>query len=267
VLRHFARGFWLEAAGARSALGDPVHTERDIARAGRLGNEGETAVFAAPILMSIGRFQKANELLAPASGLPDIDKTTRAVLYALHAQTLAHDRKWREALERAAAALALAEKLDTNIGRPIVASIQWLVLALAFETNDLSAGPPVKTPDIYECEAMSWTDLVAMPDPDRATVRWRMQGVDIGSLPITLPAQMFVVGQAARGLDVEVWIDQQFGLFDRRLTGAPALRARAEAARLRGDDAAESEWIARAQALEKRFSDPNRRALGWLLGL
>lgn len=267
VLGHFARGFWLEAAAARSGLGDAAHAERDIERARTLGNEGETVVFAAPILMSIGRFARANELLERVSNQPGIDNTTRALLDALHAETLAHDRKWKAALEKAQNALQRAEKLESHVGEPLAMSIRWLVLALAFETNDLSAAPPVRTPEIYEKEPMSWTDLVAMPDPDRATARWRMRGVDIGGLPIALPAQMFVIGQAARGLDIEVWLDQQLGVFDRRLTGAPALRARAEAARLRGDDGAEAEWIGRAESLEKRFSDPRRRVLGSLLGL
>lgn len=267
VLGHFARGLWLEAASARAGLGDAAKTERDIERAQRLGNEAETIVFAAPMLMSIGRFEKARQLLEKGVALTSVDKTTRALVLAFLAQVFAHERRWNDALVKAQAALVEAEKLDGNVGEPIAVAIRWLVLALAFEKNDLSIAPPLQTPEIYARAPMTWTDFVASPDPDRATLRWRMRGVEVGSLPIALPAQIFVVGQAARGHDVEVWLDQQLGLFDKRLTGAPALRARAEAARMRGDDSAERAWLERAQALEKRFDNPKRRVLGSLLGL
>lgn len=267
VLGHFARGFWLEAAAARTGLGDAEKSERDIERARKLGNEAETVVFAAPMLLSIGRWEKAKLLLEKAITLPAVDKTTRLILFGLLAQTLAHERRWNDALEKAHAALAEAEKLDTRVAEPIVMSIRWLVLGLAFENDDLAAAPTLLIPEIPEREPMTWTDFVAMPDPDRGKLRWRMRGVDVGSLPVALPAQMFVVGQAARGLDVEVWLDLQLGIFDKRLTGAPAMRARAEAARMRGDDEAESEWLARAESLEKRFDNPKRRVLGSLLGL
>jgi hypothetical protein len=266
-LRHHSRGLLLEAASGWSAQGNAERTEAAAARAHALAPSAETAVLATPSLLGVGSFARAGTLLSTTER-GEASPSTRALLSAFEAQIFAHFERWKEARIAAETGLATAKELrSSDLALPITEGLRWLLLAIALRTGDVASAPALLTPEIYERDPRAWHDLIALPEPERAILRWRMRTVEIGSLPISLPAQMFVIGEAARGSDVEVWLDHALGIFDRRLAGAPALRARAEAARYRGDAKAEADYLARAGRLEKLLGDPRQRALGSLIGL
>ncbi len=271
-LRRFAWGFWLEAAAAWAAEGRVERMLKAGARAVALDPSAGTVTYVAPMLLGLGRFDDASKLLA-ATSLTDAPASTRALSLALSAQALAHQGHFAKALDTARSALEAAEKMPASAqplldpGLEIRTAIGWLVLGLALHQGDTSAVPELRTPVIYERDQLPWPALVALAEPERAVLRWRMRGVEIGSVPIGLPAELFVVGEAARGGDVEVWLDHALGIFDHKLRSAPGLRARGEAARWRGDSATEADYAERARRLEKQFADPNKRALASLLDL
>ena len=105
------------------------------------------------------------------------------------------------------------------------------------------------------------TDLLPM------LVHVQLLGIDWLDARLVQPALFFVVGQAASGGDVEAWLDATFSLFNRKFWNIPAMRARAEAARWRGDDVAAAAWTERAAKLAQRAGTPERLVLARLAGL
>jgi hypothetical protein len=83
-----------------------------------------------------------------------------------------------------------------------------------------------------------------------------------------LPAVIFVLHAVGRdGKDPEVFVDAMLPFYDARLHGVTGLRARAEAARMRGDAETATLWGGRTDALQKLFSTPERLLLARLAGL
>lgn len=79
--------------------------------------------------------------------------------------------------------------------------------------------------------------------------------------------RVFVAGKATSPDGAEVWLDKIAYAYNPMRRGIPSMRARAEAARWRGDSKAEAEWLARAAAIEKLLADPRKLALAKLAGL
>jgi hypothetical protein len=96
-----------------------------------------------------------------------------------------------------------------------------------------------------------WVELAKLPEAERRSKRWNLSMRE--PVDATLPAAMYVVSRVAEG-DLEVWLDRVFHEHHRHqpLRG---MLARAEAARWRGDAAAEKRWLERATRLKKLCRD------------
>ena len=270
AFRGAARGFWLEAASGRSRMGQCDQAEADGRRLLALGASSEERLYLAAAWIRCGHFDAAGEIASEEKGIPLL----RALVFtAIRVQALAHAGKFDEALalareagQRSAAIQRptdpVARVLDE--GAPVAASIDWLLLALSLHEGDATAAPSIETPSIYERDKTNWRDLLAKPEADRVVMRWRMSDVDFQRWSAARPAEMFVIGKATDA-GSEVWLDK----IARNPLGRGILnmRARAEAARWRGDTKAEADWLARATSAEKLITNPKKLTLAKLAGL
>ncbi len=136
----------------------------------------------------------------------------------------------------------------------------WVHLAAALlGGRSLEAAAP-RTPIIYGGADQNWARLVTLTEQKRAPMRWRMLAATADLSPMVLPAVMYVVGQAAAGAgDVDVWLD---AFFHHRTTPIRVhARARAEAARWRGDLDDATRWDKVADELSRAISSPAQRSL------
>lgn len=271
AFRAAARGYWVEAAGTWSRMGHCDRAEADGRRIQPLGPTAVERLYLSAALIRCGSFDAAGEV---AKG--DDGEILRAVILAdIRIQALAHAGKWAEALamakDTARRTVGVKKPADEmaqlfDDGPAVVKSTDWLLLALSYLANDMSAAPAIETPEIYEREKRSWKDFIALPESERAVLRWRMREIDTTTHPGAHPAQLFVVGKAAND-GVEVWLDKIAFSYNPTFGGVPSMRARAEAARWRGDAKAEADWLGRAAAVEKLLTDPRKLALAKLAGL
>jgi tetratricopeptide (TPR) repeat protein len=272
ALRNAARGFWLEAAGTWSRMGQADRAEAAARRLRALRETDVERVYLAAALMRCGRFDAAAEIAANEA---DVTPVRMVVLVDIRVQALMHAGKFDEArtvVKRAIEQTAsFSIPADSIIGlladRPALAfDTSYLDLAIRLKTGDLAGAPAIETPTIYERDKTTWTDLIAKPESERSVLRWRMRDFDEPSSSVARPAVLFVVGKATDG-DAETWLDKEVFPYNPFLRGVPYMRARAEAARWRGDAKAEAAWLSRAVAVEKRLTDPKKLALAKLAGL
>lgn len=271
ALRNAARGFWIEASGARSRMGQCDVAETDGRRALALAPSSEERLYVASGLLRCGHFEAAGEVAHDEDGTPLL----RALLLGvIRVQALAHAGKFD-------LALALAKELELrakpvarpsdDVARllsdavPVMDAIDWLVLALSLHEGNAAAAPTIETPSIFEREKTNWRDLIAKPEAERAVLRWRMTNLDLGLWSGDRPAVLYVVGRATDA-GTEVWLDEVAQPYT-LAGGLPYMRARAEAARWRGDTKSATEWLTRVAATEKRITDPKKLALAKILGL
>ncbi|CAN5817419.1 hypothetical protein BH09MYX1_BH09MYX1_43160 [soil metagenome] len=270
TLREASRRFWLEAAVARARMGQCDRSETDGRRVLSMGATGEERLYVAAAWLRCGHFEAAGEIATEALGEPLL----RALLFAsIRVQALAHAGKLDEALTLAkgtatrAAGIQrssdpIAQLFDDGVG--VAAGIDWLVLALALHKGDSSGAPSIEVSAMLGSEKTNWRDLIARPEAQRAAFRFVMADVSGSAHSSARPAELFVIGKATDG-NAEVWLDKtsRSGLGP----AIPAMRARAEAARWRGDAKAEADWLARATAAEKLITDGRKLTLAKLAGL
>lgn len=164
-------------------------------------------------------------------------------------------------IQRALAHAALGDHLAAyqaaNASKVHTPEIDWLVLATGYLAKQSVDG------------------IRQRPDESGDAARWAAAIAAKGKLPSStdleanavLPAVLSVVGHAATvaGGDPEAFLDERYGYAD--TPSRTFLRARAEAARWRGDAAAAKRWDERADALEKLFVDDKAAALAGIARL
>jgi hypothetical protein len=231
---------------------------------------------AAALLAWAGEGARARAVLAPSLAAEDAaTKLFAEVMVALLDLAARRFDAAHEAAKRAREHASAAAKnvrpgpLSEHTTKALHAAAAWTLLATSLLTKRPADAPRISTPDIYERPATDWAAVVAAGAAARREVRFRMHTLELGlGEQAALPAVIHVLREAASdGRDPDVWIDAVFPLYDARLNGITGMRARAEAARWRGDTDAARRWDERAAALEERASNPRRALLARLAGL
>jgi tetratricopeptide (TPR) repeat protein len=140
----------------------------------------------------------------------------------------------------------------------------------AAATSDATTEGAGPTPGPLTRAAL-WLRLAAAAGSDEGQLRSLRWSLELPLPPgapeeLVLPAVMFVVGKAVPAAsDLEVWLDRTFSDVHLRYP-VTAMRARAEAARWRGDGAAAAKWEAHAQTLSSAVEDYRSAVLATLAG-
>jgi hypothetical protein len=148
--------------------------------------------------------------------------------------------------------------------------VGWVLLAASLRTAEAAPlMPKLAAPTIYEREPADWATLTSASEETRREARFRMLTVEFGGAEmVALPAVAYVLAHVARdGKSPEVWLDGVFASHNPRLNGCTGMRARAEAARWRGDGATAARWDGLAETLERQFSSPKKALLARLARL
>ena len=256
-LRYGALVLELEAAYGWIRRGELDPARAAAHRALSLAHDPELAKLAprAPLLV-VSTLELAGDWNAAVAelgaGSPDELADTRGNVALQRALALAHVGRLADASAALDPALRLALDDET------AAKVAWLRVALSLALGkqpDVSlAAPPAKV-DINTPPMASlafWLAAARARPDEQAHDRWLAHSEigDVFELGAVLPAVYFVVGRAAGHGDVELWLDAMtLGATDDPQAVASA---RAEAARWRGDAAAEKRWddrLARIRAL------------------
>jgi hypothetical protein len=212
--------------------------------------------------------------LAGVESLGGGDALSRAMVSLNCALVRAGRGDWTGAL---ADARALRELARSEAGqqsadlRRLTDDAEWLIAALAVRTGRGATLPgrridPRRTRLLSEIEdsLSHWTGAATAPAATRAAWRWQAHG-DAGPLyevEHALPAAYYLVGAAAAGGDVELFLDATLG----GGSSVPAhMAARAEAARWRGDAVAAALWERRLASYRAALRDDRAAVLAAIL--
>jgi hypothetical protein len=206
----------------------------------------------AALELAFGEPERALAVIARWEKATTEDEGTRLRTVAAMQRSLAHAALGDHAAAHAAA-LAAATAKD-----PV---IDWLVLATAIASKQPLVGLPIanrKSLD-RDSDAAAWAK--ALVDPRAKVPSW----YDLDA-ELVLPAVFTVIGHAATvaGGDPERYLDAEL---DREPASRSLLRARAEAARWRGDRDSALQWDARAARIEALFTDDRAVALAGMAKL
>ncbi|MBK6512982.1 MAG: hypothetical protein IPG04_02400 [Polyangiaceae bacterium] len=260
ALERAAVVLWVEAASQRAALGRHEEARHDLDKALALDPSAGTRLFAASLAYAAGDVPNAEahlRELAKTSPSPDI-ATLAGILDVLVAM---RGGRWEDAH-------VLAQRTHAGATDDKKTATAWLLTATALRVGRPDEGPGLPTPEGYERDATTWEKLAVMPEAERRAYRLRMFSFSpsIGA-ELVLPAVFYVVGQAANGSDPEVWIDAFIPLAYSAYHTPTAARARAEAARWRGDEQAAKRHESRAGAAESLVDTPEKLVLASLAGV
>jgi len=258
ILREAARMIWLEAG--------VEHARRGRRRAAVAATNRATALTpperhyqSAPIHLAVGDAEGALQVCARSSGLLD-RPAMKARLFINKTLAFSHLGRFDKALQSAEQAYAYAVRAESasrgvgNIRRTealledkIGAAWIWAATAAKLGKAKDVAQALRGSPTNELKDLAKWLDVTSLPEDDR-----RPERIDM-FLPkpndAVLPAVMYVVSRAVPPtVDVEVWLDRVFHREHRR-QAVRSMLARAEAARWRGDAAAEKKWQEAAKKL------------------
>jgi hypothetical protein len=187
-------------------------------------------------------------------------------------EALAAARRAGEMTSQAEAELR-THALAATLGDEVVASmhrrIGWVEAAAALAAGESGVVTRAPTPDYYEAPELprDWFSLARADETVRRKARFRMSSLAELDRAV-LPAVIYVLHEVARdGVDPEVYIDEALPLHDSDANGIIAARARAEAARMRGDEAAAKRWGERALSLQALITSPAHVLLARLAGV
>jgi len=282
TLRKASTILWLELASARAQMFDAQGVARALAKIPAEELPPALALPLASYLFRAGDRAGARARLQLALALPEGRVRLDAELFVAMLE-LAEARP-REALAaaRRAGALApagsaemaahpLADTLGAEVNDSMRRAIGWVEAAAALAADEAQVETTVAMPGYYDAPGLprDWFALARADAEIRKTARFRMHDVMMGAgEQAVLPAVIFVLHAVGHdGKDPEVFVDAMLPFYDPQLHGVKGLRARAEAARMRGDAAATALWDGRAEALEALFSTPERVLLARLAGL
>ncbi|RLB61437.1 MAG: hypothetical protein DRI90_11345, partial [Deltaproteobacteria bacterium] len=280
ILREAARMLWLEAATEHARRGDREPAIAAIGRATALTPDRRKHHSAA-VHLAVGDAEGALTTLTPALGsqvaLPPTLRTRALINEAL---ALGHLGRMSDAYRSAEQAFVEALQADAKPpgeDRPGYGSPQertadrqaaaWLWGALALQVDKgaevLALLRETREKDLDRLT--QWLELATAKEDERQALRWSLRMGD--PQPAVLPAVMAVAGQVVPDdVDVEVWLDRVFHDEHRRVP-IRAMLARAEAARWRGDQAAERRWLDRAARLREPMDDYRSSLLAHLADL
>jgi hypothetical protein len=300
ALRRAAWKLWLESAVVCAREGWTERARAAIGHAEAVARP-DLAWLSAAAHLATGNAAGAERALGGllASGLAEAPVLDRSIALLNHAWALAALGRDEQALAAAKdahrAALSFDREADTRtramlgrlgasglmVGSKASVRSGWLLAALMLRTGKiepiegLPAAPgelPESSLDSPHATIAAWLRLASLPDAERARARNKAAPVLLfDEARDALPAVVYVVGEAARGADVEVWLDRMFARWALDANEAMPLRlllwARAEAARWRGDDAAAKRWRERAGRLFALIRDPKQALLAQVVGL
>ena len=260
ALERAAVVLFVEAASQHAALGRHEQARHDLDKALALDPSAGTRIFAASLAYAAGDVPSAEvhlRELAKASPTPDI-ATLAGILDVLLAM---RGERWEDAH-----ALALRTHRGATADKKTATA--WLLTATALRVGRPDEGSGLPTPEGYERAPTTWEQLAGMPEVERRAYRLRMFSFSppLG-LELVLPAVFYVIGRAAEGSDPDVWIDAFIPLAYSAYHTPTAARARAEAARWRGDEEAAKRHEARAGAAEGLVDTPEKLVLASLAGV
>jgi hypothetical protein len=251
---------WAEAAYVRALVGRSAEARVDVERAARSADTLGLVRLAA-ISMAVDDDVGAERLLAKASSDQADGTGGGAMADLLLASIAMHQGKAEEA--HVAAKRARQRQVPALEG-----PAAWMLSATSLKLDRAADAPGIPTPTIFERGETTWEKLAKEPDEKRADARMRMQSLDASSPALlVMPAIFYVVGRAADGHDVDAYLDAVFGIHYRLYWSPMALRARAEAARWRGDAEAASRFTTRAAELAKLLDRPDHLVLARFAGL
>jgi hypothetical protein len=271
---------WLEAAAGHTDAFDREGLQRCIAHVPEADRAGETALFVAAYLFHVGDRAGARATLDVALQIPAGRGKVDAELF-LAMLELAEGRADEAvaAARRAGSMTAEAEaqlrqhRLAGALGDDAVATmhrqIGWVETAAALAAGESKVVTKAATPDYYEGAELprDWFALALADEAVRRKARFRMSSL-VSLDRAVLPAVIYVLHEVARdGVDPEVYVDDALPLHDAQANGILALRARAEAARMRGDATAVKRWDDRAQTLRALITSPAHVLLARLAGI
>ena len=285
TLNAAASALWRDCAAEWARRGQRDRAESAAARARALGPTDSGYELAA-VYLAVRNADAALEVLDPLwAGIESEPPEVRWRARIDQALALAHLGRFQEAFGAAEQAFAAAEQssgpapegkaappaltVDAEAQR-VAAGWLWAAIALRVqrEAEVLARlpAPPGKdmTPAAAGADSLvavaSWLRLgspTAMTETERRPLRWDL-GLHLGrgsAAAEVLPAVMVVVGAAVpSSSDVEVWLDRIFDQVHRQ-DPVWAMRARAEAARWRGDGRSAVEWETRAGILTGLIED------------
>lgn len=144
------------------------------------------------------------------------------------------------------------------------AAAVWVLLATSVRAGHLEDAPEWHLARVRGLP-VAWTELLRGSPAERRRLRADAElFVDYAMLTV-LPAVLYVAEAAIEeGAEGEVWAERLVGSYRPAANGARGLRARAEAARWRGDREAERRFEARADALEAPVHDTRTALLAAL---
>jgi hypothetical protein len=253
-LKWAAWGFWIEATRIRGYQRQGKQALADARHALALRPGADTLARVVPALMRSGQLTATQSLLSASH---DTAKPLdRAVLDLARTLIAMHERRWHDAR-------AIAHKLQTSASLGNAA--RYLELAAAVLAKDGAPLPRLQVPHESGDPRVLWGDVFNATTDQRASARYHMRTLSLSTE--ARPAELLVLGRAVQKGSVEVWLD-------RELWGGPAygnfllaMRARAEAARWRGDAGSAQLWNQRAARVEKLLHNPRRRLLAKIAGL
>jgi hypothetical protein len=301
TLRRAARLMWLRAARIAVGNGWNERARAALARADAAADSG-AAWLSAPLHIAAGQAAVAERLLAPVVSAADFAQQTpldRSLALLGHAWALTELGQLDEALAAAKAAHAATGDLDKAMDADSSAMFArlgvapfgdasklrertaWFLAALLLRTGKVEPidglpDAPATLPDFafdapFETIA-GYLHIARLSEAQRAAERGRAPHyVNIGASFQVLPAVFYVLGQAAAGADVEVWLDHLLARLhldvSSSYTTRALLMARADAARWRGDEEAAKKWQARAAFLYSVIKDDRAAVVAQAAGL
>lgn len=265
-LKRYARDYWFQATLVRAAERQGLRAVEDAKHALALDEKDETLSIIVPPLLACGRYSDAANLMASHHGPGTHGKYDPVLLTLSRTLIAAHDGKWNDVARLSSKLASLGHQYSSakpKFAKVMIDSALWLGLSSAFVLHKAD------TPDTNDAtnQAISrWRKLVETPEATRSRRRWDLPLPTHELTSPVLPALLYVMSEAAPK-NAETWLDSRLPvLTDRRDTDL-MLRARAEAARWRGDAKAEKLWNQRASQLEEFLATPRGRVLATLAGL
>jgi hypothetical protein len=272
-LRKVAWVLFVEAALMRARRGDSAKGRENLRRAEVLGLDDHRS--AAVAYMAVGDASEADRMLdryCDSEAFKKLKNGVQARVLMTRSLALASLRKYNQALQVARRARATSHRDQRDEWEE---PTTWLVAALTLKTNSDDPITRLHAPSdvefLSELDSMAriahWFTAARKSEEDRVRARLRTKPMSMYAGEAVLPAVIFLAGTLAEGAgDVEVWLDRAFSRA--HLDGdVRMMRARAEAARWRGDADAARVWDERADRACKLVHDHSTALLAYLAGL
>jgi tetratricopeptide (TPR) repeat protein len=299
TLRRGAWKLWLASAAVHARDGRHDAALAALARADAIA-EDELRWLSAAAHLAARDAEGAEKVLAPflSSRIASAGPIDRMVGHFNHAWALLALGRSAEALAAAQqahkASLERDREADTEMSAvwqragvsPISSSKQalrsaWLLAALMLREGAVgpieglpsaSSSPPDSSLDSPYATVAAWLHIAQLPEDQKPRARAGAEHLLFyDEAREALPAVLYVVGRAAPDTGVEVWLDRMVARWALEGNDAmalrPLLRARAEAARWRGDEAAAAKWQKRADSIAALVVGPKEGVLAQVVGL